>query len=94
MARKKVGKFSALVGMIAVTTMLMVCFVAAPAFGGATAGKVFSVVWLLVALISFAAFGEKVFARKSPKNRAPVYLFNVQARTVPKVSKGTTQKGI
>lgn len=93
MARKKIKKFQALVGMIAVTTMLVLYFLAVPTFLGVTAGRVFSLVWLVVALVTLVAFGQKVFQRKRKGALAPVYVFRSPARTVTKMSKSSKQKG-
>ncbi len=73
MARKRIKKFSALVGMIGVTTLLVLFFLAVPAFWASSAGKVFAVVWLLVAACVLVAFGDKVFARKTTRPLATVY---------------------
>jgi uncharacterized membrane protein YdfJ with MMPL/SSD domain len=67
MARKRLHKFSALVGTIVVTTMLILYFLAVPTFVTTTIGKVFSVAWLMMALVSLAGFGLKVFKRKPQK---------------------------
>lgn len=92
MARKRIKKFSALVGMIGVTTLLVLFFLALPAFWASTAGKVFSVVWLMVATCVMVAFGDKVFERKATKPLASVYRLrsrdHVPARA-PKVVKRT-----
>jgi hypothetical protein len=79
MARERMKKFSALVGMIAVTSMLVLFSLAVPSFLATTAGKVFAVIWMLVAIVSLAGFGLKVFQRKQKKRAlAPVY--NLRAR--------------
>lgn len=72
MARKKIGKFSALIGTIGVTGLLALYFLALPAFGATPAGKVFAVVWLMAAACVLAAFGEKIFERKSTRNLASI----------------------
>lgn len=82
MARKRIKKFGALVGMIAVTTLLMLYFLAVPVFWGATSGKVFSFVWLMLALVMLAAFGQKVFEGKRKRVLAPVYVFREAKVTV------------
>lgn len=94
MARGKVKKFSALVGTITVTTLLVLFFLAVPAFLGTTAGKVFSFVWLMMALVTLVAFGEKVFSRKRKRVLAPVYKFRGPVYAISKMPKGLRQKDI
>ena len=73
MTGKRIKKFSALVGMLGVTALLVLFFLAVPSFWASTAGKVFSVVWLMVAVCVMVAFGGKVFERKRARPLASVY---------------------
>jgi len=73
MARKRMHKLNALVGTIVVTMMLILYFLAVPTFTTTTIGKVFSVAWLILALITLGGFGIKVIKRKQKKRfLAPV----------------------
>lgn len=67
MAPKRMHKLSALVGTIVVTTMLILFFLAVPTFAATPIGKMFSVAWLVMALVTLAGFGLKVIKRKQKK---------------------------
>lgn len=92
MARKRMKKFSGLVGLSGVTALLVLFFLAVPAFWVSTTGKVFSVVWLTVAVCVLVAFGDKVFSRGVTRPLASVYRLrnreHMQARA-PKADKQT-----
>lgn len=89
--RRKKHKFSALVSMIAVTSLLVLYFLAVPAFWTTAAGKAFSVVWLVAALAVMAALALTVFERKRERSvLAQVYHFKAPARIV---RYGSKQKG-
>lgn len=84
MARKRIKKFSALVGMITVTALLMLYFLAVPAFWGTLSGQIFSCLWLTLALVMLTAFGQKVFAAKRKRLFTPAYVWRGTAQTVAK----------
>lgn len=94
MARKRMRKFSALIGMITVTAMLMLYFLAFPAFLQTTGGKVFSFLWLATALVTLVAFGQKAFTGKRKRVLAPVYTFKGSAQAALRSGKGPNQKGL
>jgi hypothetical protein len=95
MARGRVKKFSALVGMIAVTSMLVLFFLAVPSFLTTTVGQVFSFSWLLIAVATLAGFGMNVFQRKQRK-RVPVpsHLQETRTRKISKPGRNQGQSGI
>lgn len=84
MSKKRMKKFTALVGTIAATTMLIIFFLAMPAFLATTGGKVFSVSWLLISLISLAGFSYSLFkGTRKKRTFAPV---RGQAASVQQIS--------
>jgi hypothetical protein len=93
MARKRVRKFGALLGTIAVTTMLVLYFLAFPAFWATMAGKVFTFVWLAAALVTLVAFGQRAFTGKRKRVLASVYTFKGPAQPASRLGKGPNQKG-
>jgi K+ transporter len=93
MARKRMKKFSALVGTIVVTTMLTIYFLALPTFFASSIGKVFSIAWLIVALVTLAGFGLKVFKRKQKKRTfAPARVQEASVHTLAEWQKRQRQK--
>lgn len=71
MTRRRIRKFNALVGMIAVSTMFILYFLAVPTFKLTTSGAIFSVVWLIVALAAFGGFAIKIFKRVQKRRAVP-----------------------
>jgi hypothetical protein len=95
MTRKRVKKFSALVGMIAVTSMLVLFFLALPSFLTTTVGVVFSPSWLVIAVATLAGFGMKVFQRKQRiRVIAPSHWQGTITRMMSKPGRTQRQRGM
>lgn len=62
--KNKVSKFGSLISLIALSGMLMIFFAALPQFLASTPGKVFAVVWGLMAASAFVFHFSRLRVRR------------------------------
>jgi len=70
--KRKISKFSALIGLSALSAMCVLFFLFIPELVATTAGQVFVGVWALIAMLSFVAHGRSVTTRKG-RQYVPIY---------------------
>lgn len=62
--RRKISKFGEVVSLALLSAMLVVFFLFMPEFSLSAAGRVFIGVWMLLAVLSFIAYGTSVRVRR------------------------------